>query len=932
MKPTLFALAIVMSATVAAAQQSQAPPAPSQGQGAPPTTADGQQPTFRTGVDVITVDVGAVDGRGQPVTDLHAPEFTVKIDGQARRVVSADLVKYDYTPDNGITRRPAPKQQEFETLYTTNIRQAEGRMIMIAVDQMNIRPGAARPILESAARFLDRLNPADRVAFVSYPEPGVVVDFTSDRQRLRLAMQRVIGTQSRFAGRRNIGLVEAIDIAQKGDDRRMQEVTNRECRGLLDMALEQCMRDIVDESNSILWTTRRDTEASLRGLRDWLVHLGETEGQKTLILLSEGLVTDSPSDLEDVVRTAMRGRVAVNVLLMDVPRSDATQGPLPPTFTEDRELEIRGLNDLASLSRGSIFQVVGTADRAFERLASEISAYYLLSVEQSPSDRDGRNHRIDVSVQRRGVTLRSRQAFVLDPTGGRKKPEDSLVDSLRSPLAVAGVPLRLTTFIYQDPKAIGKVRVVMAADVGQAGTPTGQYTMGFIVVDDQGKVVASRSEKLKLEPLEGRTNASLSYLDSVTVDPGVYEVRLAAVDAEGRHGSVIRDVNAWKMAGEEFTYADLVVNHAATASAGLRPDVEPHVDADGVAAYMELYAASEETFKDVTVNFEIADDDSAPALLTMPVDLRPGAQATWRNALGFIGAEPLPAGRYVARARVMKGEKLAVVLVRPFILEPAPASKGGPIVIPAAFARVATFDRNAVLQPAIVSSMLDSLSARSPLKSALTEARAGRYAPAALEALTAGDQQAAAFLKGLDLYAKGQIDQAATQLNIAAGPRREFYPAALLLGACFAAGGKDRDAAGIWQMALGTEERPVVAYTMLADARMRGGQADSVVSVLKPAYAKYPTDDELGKRLAIAYLVTASFGEALPILDGYLTRHPTDGDALFAAVLAHYQVATSTGAELSDADRAKLLKYGKAYKGPQQPLLAKYLSALGVNR
>ena len=922
----VLALGVLAAATaVVAQQQPQTASAPS--------TVDGQQPTFRTGVDVITVDVGAVDSRGQPVTDLHAPEFTVKIDGQVRRVVSADLVKYDYTPDNGITRRPPPKQQEFETLYTTNIRQAEGRMIMIAVDQMNIRPGAARPILESAARFLDRLNPADRVAFVSYPEPGVVVDFTSDRQRLRLAMQKVIGTQSRFVGRRNIGLVEAIDIAQKGDDRRMQEVTNRECRGLLDMALEQCMRDIVDESNSILWTTRRDTEASLRGLRQWLQHLGETEGQKTIIMLSEGLVTDSPSDLEDVVRTAMRGRVAVNVLLMDVPRSDATQGPLPPTFTEDRELEIRGLNDLASLSRGSIFQVVGTADRAFERLASEISAYYLLSVEQSPSDRDGRNHRIDVSVQRRGVTLRSRQAFVLDPTGGRKKPEDSLVDSLRSPLAVAGVPLRLTTFIYQDPKANGKVRVVMAADVGQAGTPAGQYTMGFIVVDDQGKVVASRSEKLKLEPLEGRANASLSYLDSVTVDPGVYEVRLAAVDAEGRHGSVIRDVNAWKMAGEEFTYADLVVNHAATASAGLRPDVEPHVDADGVAAYMELYAASEETFKDVKVSFEIADEDNAPALLTMPVDLRPGAQNTWRNALGFIGAEPLPAGRYVARARIMKGERLAGVLVRPFILEPAPASKGGPIVIPAAFARVAVFDRNAVLQPALVNSMLDSIASRSPsLKSAMTEARAGRYAPAALEALTAGDQQAAAFLKGLDLYAKGQIDQAATQLNIAAGPRREFYPAALLLGACFAAGGKDRDAAGIWQMALGADERPLVAYTMLADARMRSGQADAVVTVLKPAYAKHPTDDDLGKRLAIAYLMTAAFGEALPILDGYLTRHPTDGDALFAAVLAQYQISLVTGAELSAADRAKLLKYGKAYKGPQEPLLAKYLSSLGVNR
>src|SRR4030095_12005801 len=122
------------------------------------------------------------------------------------------------------------------------------------------------------------------------------------------------------------------------------------------------------------------------------------------------------------------------------------------------------------------------------------------------------------------------------------------------------------------------------ADVGQAGTPAGQYTMGFIVVDDQGRVVASRSEKPKLEPLEGRTKAPLSYLDAVTVEPGVYEVRLAAVDAQGRHGSVVRDVNAWKMAGEEFTYADLVVNHAAPAGRGLRPGGEPHVEADAGAA------------------------------------------------------------------------------------------------------------------------------------------------------------------------------------------------------------------------------------------------------------------------------------------------------------------------------------------------------------
>ena len=84
----------------------------------------------------------------------------------------------------------------------------------------------------------------------------------------------------------------------------------------------------------------------------------------------------------------------------------------------------------------------------------------------------------------------------------------------------------------------------------------------------------------------------------------------------------------------------------------------------------------------------------------------------------------------------------------------------------------------------VLGPMLDQVEKRSPaLKDALVEARAGRYGAAAIEALGAGDQTAATFLKGVDLYAKGQLDQAVIQLALAAGPRRDFFPAAFFLGA-----------------------------------------------------------------------------------------------------------------------------------------------------
>ena len=58
-------------------------------------TPPAQGPTFRTGVDVITIDVAAVDAQGKPVEGLLAPEFVVKVDGQQRRVVSVEQVRTD---------------------------------------------------------------------------------------------------------------------------------------------------------------------------------------------------------------------------------------------------------------------------------------------------------------------------------------------------------------------------------------------------------------------------------------------------------------------------------------------------------------------------------------------------------------------------------------------------------------------------------------------------------------------------------------------------------------------------------------------------------------------------------------------------------------------------------------------------------------------
>jgi VWFA-related protein len=927
MKFLLAALLSVAALAVVAGQSAQTPPTPQTPQPAQ-TPEPVQGPTFRTGVDLVAIDVAVVDRNGRPVEDLRAPDFAVKIDGEVRRVVSAELVKVDV---EAAKRQVADKS---ETFYTSNLTPPNGRQIILAVDQINIRPGSLRPIMAAAQRFVDRLSPLDQIAFITYPEPGPRVSFTNDKLRLKLAMQGLIGNQPRTtAGQYNIGVSEAIAIEEKRDQLTLAAVMNRECRSTDPMQRAQCERDIISESSQIARNIREDADQSMIGLRNILERLSYIDGPKSLILISEGLAIEDTSELRSIVQMAGMARTSINVMLIDLQRGDVTIAEQPPTELQDRRIQVTGLEALATMSRGSLFHIAGTGEPIFDRLASEISAMYILGVEQRPSDSKGDRHRIDVEVRRQNVTIRSRQAFVTSQAfKGKRTAEDNLRDALSSPFPVSGLPVRVTTFAQQDP-ASQKVRLTVSAQIGAAGTKPSAYTVGYIVINDANQMAGSLLTKATLSPGAGSPNEPLHFVSGVMLDPGIYSLRFGVVDEEGRRGSVVRDVNAWKMAGEPLAMGDLIIGSLPATGQGIRAEVEPYVLDDRLAAYIELYSNAESTWSNAKVTFEIADNQDAPALASLPVQLVPGKQPTWRVASGILPAQSLPPGRYVARAQITRDGTAVGVLVRPFVLERAAGARTvAPGAVAAASLSFASslpkFDAAGTTKGELLTQMLDMVEKRSAtLKDAMVEARAGRYGTAALEALTAGDQSVAAFLRGLDLFGKGQLDQAATQLQLAAGPRRDFFPAAFYLGAIYASVGRDRDAAGVWQMALGAEPRPAVVYTMVADARLRDGQPGSAIEILKPAYERDPANDEVGRRLAIAYAMTGRFAEALPAADKYLERHPTDQDMLLAAITSQYELFRS-GQVLSNIDRAKMRKYSLAYKGADRVLIDKYVTTM----
>src|SRR5919106_6054578 len=123
------------------------------------TAATGQQPPqpprFQSSVEVTSVDVTVVDERGQPITTLTPSDFNVRIDGNPRRVITAEWISL-VTP-GGAAAPAAPVPDGF----TTNDNAAGGRLIVISVDEPNIRFGGALGIARAANAFIDRLSSSD---------------------------------------------------------------------------------------------------------------------------------------------------------------------------------------------------------------------------------------------------------------------------------------------------------------------------------------------------------------------------------------------------------------------------------------------------------------------------------------------------------------------------------------------------------------------------------------------------------------------------------------------------------------------------------------------------------------------------------------------------------------------------------------------------
>ncbi len=346
-----------------------------------------QQPSFKTSVDLVRVDVTVVDDDGNPVPDLEQADFEVSINGTVRPVTALRYLEFASLSEAAAagaamssTAGPGPG----------------GRIIVIAVDEESLsRQDSARPLMQTLAAWIDRLTPADRMSIVALPPPGVKQKLTSDKAALKRTLYKLhyrAPVREMQLGVQGFGANGATTASPRPDEPGAPR-----------------RRFATPEA----FSTFSSQGMLLIGLEDLAASLVRLEGPKTLVLVSGtlGFDPDLLSRYRAMASRASEARLRMYVLQPNASPTGAS-GNREEQIADSRGASPEGLHLLAGLTGGAVFPAIGTAKGVVTRVERETTGVYVVGVELAGDTPRNKPLTVKVRVTRPNVTVRSPQSVI----------------------------------------------------------------------------------------------------------------------------------------------------------------------------------------------------------------------------------------------------------------------------------------------------------------------------------------------------------------------------------------------------------------------------------------------------------------------------------------------------------------------------------------
>jgi len=411
----------------------QAPGAPGQAAPAAPAKTDqqGQKPTFRVTVDLVTNDVIARDARGQFVADLTMDDFEIFEDGVPQTIASMVLVHGGRVSNLALPPPAAPPEGIIlPPARPTN--DASGRIFILFIDDLHLdfkNTARVRDLLKKIKGTL--IHQGDMFGIVSSGTSSIAIDLTYDLKRIDEALKKVMG-----------GALKPTDIIQGPEGQEgPTEVRYRAHVAFASAAeLLDNLSKVHNRRKALIYVSNgydfNPFEKSRSGQAEFFENRFGTQANTSAANTNPDGTTDPNSnggsgindpsrsgakfadadlvrELADLTRAANRANATIYTIdprgLVGMPDLDDNVDPVE--FQEYLSNSINSLRVLAEQTGGIAVVNQNDFDKALKRIDAETSDYYMLGYYSTNPDPLKRTRQIDVKVKRKDVDVWARKSY-----------------------------------------------------------------------------------------------------------------------------------------------------------------------------------------------------------------------------------------------------------------------------------------------------------------------------------------------------------------------------------------------------------------------------------------------------------------------------------------------------------------------------------------
>lgn len=571
------------------------------------------QTTFRAGVDLVQVDVSVLDKNRRPVRGLTISDFTLLDEGKPRPIVAFSAVDLPERADVTL----APWTRDVPADVSTNSLPEEGRLVVILMDR-TIQDGqatvTARTIAKAAVR---ELGPGDLAAVVSTGN-GIPHDFTNDRARLLAAID---------------GSYPAAELSPEANE-------------LSDTLAADLYADMGRPPPAAMMALRFSSECLCGAcVMDAIARIADAvkdipRRRKSLLFIGSDLQIETTDNIcMDPVRKARE------VMFRSLDLANLTVHSLDPLGLESlgarassRIVAYRGRENLVRQGNIEVLpdrtggRTVLNTNNPTARVPEifrESDSYYLLGFE--PAVTDSRRHGITVKVNRRGLDVRTRHAYIANPAPPAATPSNDTA-SVRDVMTGVipkrdGVTISANAAVFDVPATHQPV-VALALHVtheasAQPATQASQAEQVDVVTgvfSMLGRPLGALQQTLSVTPQTGTTGTvSYDVLQRIPAKPGRYELRVGLRNtARHQTGSVFVfvDVPDYRKSGLALTQVALYAPMGRPAMKDSLADVllapstarREFDRRERVSAFLRVYEGASGPLTSVTLSSRIVDE------------------------------------------------------------------------------------------------------------------------------------------------------------------------------------------------------------------------------------------------------------------------------------------------------------------------------------